>query len=83
VPLKQLSSREVAWLLEQVGVSFKRHGKEDIYEGYHKGKLRVVVVPRNRKQIPKDTLSSIFRQAGITKAEAEEILSRKGKRQPR
>ena len=83
MPLKQLSSREVVWLLEQVGISFKRHGKEDIHEGYHKGKLRVVVVPRNRKQIPKGTLSSIFRQAGITKEEAEEILSRKRKRQPR
>jgi predicted RNA binding protein YcfA (HicA-like mRNA interferase family) len=82
VPLKQLSSQEVAWLLEQVGIFFKRHGKEDIYEGYHKGKLRVVVVPRNRKQIPKGTLSSVLRQAGITKEEAEEILARKGKRQP-
>jgi hypothetical protein len=42
-----------------------------------------VVVPRNKKRIPKGTLSSILRQAGITKDEAEEILSRKGKRQPR
>ena len=79
MPLKQLSSREVAWLLEQVGIFFKRHGKEDIYEGHHKGKRRVVVVPRNKKQIPKGTLSSILRQAGITRDEAEEILARKGK----
>ena len=74
---EQLSSKEVAWLLQQFGITFKRHGKEDIFEGFYKGKLRTVIVPRNKKGIPRGTLSSILRQAGISKNEAEEIL--KGK----
>ena len=75
MPLKALSSAEVAWLLAQVGIAFKRHGKEDIFEGFHNGRVRVVIVPRNKRAIPPGTLSSIWRQAGMTKAEAEEIWS--------
>jgi predicted RNA binding protein YcfA (HicA-like mRNA interferase family) len=74
VPLKQLSSRDVEWLLAQVGIMFKRHGKEDIFEGVYKGQVRTVVVPRNKKRIPKGTLSSILRQAGMTMKEAEQIF---------
>jgi predicted RNA binding protein YcfA (HicA-like mRNA interferase family) len=77
MPLKSLSSDDVVWLLEQVGIVFKRHGKEDIFEGFHNGKVRVVIVPRNKRSIPRGTLGSILRQAGMTKAEAEKIWTRR------
>jgi len=37
------------------------------------GHPRTVTVPRNRKEITPGTLSSIWRQAGMTKKEAEEL----------
>lgn len=70
----ELSSDDVAKILHRLGITFKRHGKEDVYEGYFRGKVRTVIVPRNKKGIPKGTLASIFRQAGITRAEAEKLL---------
>ena len=82
MPLRQLSSSDVAWLLKQIGIELKRHGKEDVFEGTFRGKTRVVIVPRNKKQIPRGTLSSILRQAGLTRREAERILRTKGKWTP-
>lgn len=70
---KNLSSDDVAWILNQIGITLKRHGKEDVYAGEVQGKTRVVVVPRNKRSIPKGTLSSIWRQAGITHKIADEI----------
>jgi len=63
--LKNLSSQDVAWVLNQAGITFKRHGKEDVFEGWYDGKIRVVIVPRNKRSIPQGTLNSIWRQAGI------------------
>jgi predicted RNA binding protein YcfA (HicA-like mRNA interferase family) len=71
---RELSSRDVADLLRKIGITFKRHGKEDVYEGFFRGKVRTVIVPRNKKSIPKGTLVSVFRQAGITRKEAEKLL---------
>lgn len=73
--LRELSSDDVAKLLQKIGIHFQRHGKEDIYEGRFRGKVRVVIVPRNKKSIPKGTLASILRQAGITRKEAEKLLT--------
>lgn len=70
---KNLSSDEVAWILNQIGITRKRHGKEDVFAGEYKEKNRVVIVPRNKKCIPQGTLSSIWRQAGITNKIADEI----------
>ncbi|MCL0067110.1 type II toxin-antitoxin system HicA family toxin [Thermodesulfovibrionales bacterium] len=61
----------------EFGITFKRHGKEDIFERFYKGEIRTVIVPRNKKDIPKGTLSSILCQAGISKKETEEILKEK------
>lgn len=72
-----LSSKDVAWILSQIGITLKRHGKEDVYSGEYQGKNRVVIVPRNKKIIPKGTLSSIWRQAGITNEIADEIWRKK------
>ena len=68
-----LSSSDVAWILTQIGITLKRHGKEDVYAGAYQGRNRVVIVPRNKRSIPQGTLSSIWRQAGITKSMADEI----------
>jgi predicted RNA binding protein YcfA (HicA-like mRNA interferase family) len=72
--LRELSSEEVASLLQRIGIIFKRHGKEDIYEGRFRSRVRTVIVPRNKKSIPPGTLASIFRQAGITRKEAEKVF---------
>ena len=68
-----ISSKEVALILSKIGVTLKRHGKEDVYAGEYQGQYRVVVVPRNKRNIPKGTLSSIWRQAGINSRIADEI----------
>jgi len=74
---KNLSSNNVAWILEKIGITFKRHGKEDVYAGEFEGQNRVVIVPRNKKNIPQGTLSSVWRQAGITNKIADEIWKAK------
>jgi len=71
--LRNLSSRDVAWVLKQLGITLKRHGKEDVFEGWYNGRTRVVIVPRNKRSIPQGTLNSIWRQAGITKQIAEKL----------
>lgn len=70
---KNLSSRDVAWILRQIGITFKRRGKEDVFTGYYGGENRVVIVPRNKKSIPQGTLSSIWRQAGINREIGENL----------
>ena len=75
--LKNLSSQDVAWILDQTGISLKRRSKEDVFAGYYGGENRVVIVPRNKRSIPQGTLSSIWRQAGITKKIAENIWTKR------
>jgi len=31
---KNLSSHDVAWILNQIGMTLKRNGKEDVFVGY-------------------------------------------------
>ena len=71
--LKNLSSKDVAWILDHIGITIKRRTKEDVFGGFYEGKNRVVIVPRNKRIIPQGTLSSIWRQAGITKEIAKKI----------
>lgn len=75
--VKNLSSKNVAWILDQIGITLKRRSKEDVFAGYYGGKNRVVIVPRNKRSIPQGTLSSIWRQAGITKEIAENIWTKR------
>jgi len=63
----------VALILDQIGITLKRRSKEDVFAGYYGGENRVVIVPRNKRSVPKGTLSSIWRQPGITKEIAENI----------
>ena len=74
---RNLSSEDVAWILGQVGITLRRRGKEDIYSGQSSGQNRVVIVPRNKRSIPVGTLSSIWRQAGITSKKADEIWNKR------
>ncbi len=74
--LKDLSSGDVALILKKIGITLVRRGKEDVFTGEFAGINRVVIVPRNKKSIPAGTLSSIWRQAGLTKDQAEEIWRR-------
>jgi predicted RNA binding protein YcfA (HicA-like mRNA interferase family) len=74
---KNISSRDVAWILGQVGITLKRHGKEDVFEGVYNGVTRVVIVPRNKRSIPQGTLSSIWRQAGMNKSLAVHLWQNK------
>jgi len=75
--LRNLTSQDVAWILNQVGIVLKRRGKEDVFEGSYEGRTRVVIVPRNKRSIPQGTLSSIWRQAGINKEIAENLWAKK------
>jgi hypothetical protein len=68
-----LSSAEVAWSLAQIGITLKRRSEEDVYAGEYWGRNRVVTVPKNKRSIPQGTLSSIWRQAGITNGIADDI----------
>ena len=77
--LKGLSSKDVALILSQIGITFRRHGKEDVFTGYYDRNKRVVIVPRNKSNIPKGTLSSIWRQAGINSETAKKILEKRNK----
>ncbi len=77
--LKNLSSKDVAWILDQIGITIKRRGKEDVFAGYYGGKNRVVIVPRNKRSIPKGTLSSVWRQAGISNEIAGNIWKKRNK----
>jgi hypothetical protein len=67
--LRELSSEEVASLLQRIGIIFKRHGKEDIYEGRFRSRVRTVIVPRNKKNLMCDsflgyTVTSPSRSSG-------------------
>ena len=75
--LKNLSSKDVAWILSQIGITLKRRSKEDVFTGFYGGRDRVVIVPRNKRSIPQGTLSSIWRQAGITKEVAKGFLQKR------
>jgi len=77
--LKNLSSKDVAWILDQIGITLKRRGKEDVFAGYYDGENRVVIVPRNKRSIPKGTLSSIWRQDGISREIAGTIWEKRKK----
>ena len=75
--LRNLTSRDVAWILNQIGIELKRRGKEDVFEGFCAGRTRVVIVPRNKRSIPKGTLNSIWRQAGINNDIAETLWAKR------
>ena len=77
---RNLSSGDVTWILRQIGITYKRHGKEDVYSGQSGGQNRVVIIPRNKRSIPAGTLSSIWRQAGITSKIADEIWNKRKKK---
>jgi predicted RNA binding protein YcfA (HicA-like mRNA interferase family) len=71
------SSTDVVTVIESLGFSRDRREAHDTYT--RPDHPRVVSVPRNRASIPPGTLSSIWRQAGITAAAAAGIRQPKKK----
>ena len=49
------------------------------FAGYYDGENRVVIVPQNKRNIPKGTLISIWRQAGINREIAGTIWKKRKK----
>ncbi len=58
-------------MLQKLGFTRDRRTGEDQY--VKDGHPRTVTVPRNKKEVTRGVLSSIWRQAGITKEEAERL----------
>jgi len=77
--VQRVREEGVAWILDQIGITFRRHSKEDVFAGYYDGENRVVIVPRNKRSIPKGTLSSVWRQAGINREIAGKIWEKRNK----
>ena len=59
-----LSSKEIILVLEQNGFIFV--SQKGSHKKFKKEK-RIVIVPHPKKEIPRGTLASILRQAGIDK----------------
>jgi predicted RNA binding protein YcfA (HicA-like mRNA interferase family) len=68
------TSDQVVAVLEHLGFSLARRESHDTFT--KPGHPRTVSVPRNRKSVAPNTLSSIWRQAGIDNAQAREIRKR-------
>ena len=67
----QWSSQDVDGVLQHLGFTLARRESHDTY--VKPGHPRTVSVPRNRSSITRGTLGSIWRQAGVTSAEARAI----------
>jgi predicted RNA binding protein YcfA (HicA-like mRNA interferase family) len=65
------SSADVITVLEAVGFTLARRESHDTYT--KPGHPRIVSVPRDRKSLAKGTVGAIWRQVGITAAEAREL----------
>lgn len=65
------SSKDAAAVVEHLGFELARQEGEDTYT--RAGHPRPVSIPRNKKSIPRGTLGSIWRQAGISGPEARAI----------
>jgi predicted RNA binding protein YcfA (HicA-like mRNA interferase family) len=61
--------------LARVGIVRARQtGSHIQLRGSYRGEARFVTVPANRQVIDARTMSSIFKQAGMNKAEMERLL---------
>ena len=75
--LPSVSYSDVIKALSKAGFVYApKRGKGShiaMYKVYDEGKTRLVIIPR-KKNIPKGTLLSILRQAGLSKEEFLELL---------
>ncbi|MCH8848594.1 MAG: type II toxin-antitoxin system HicA family toxin [Chloroflexi bacterium] len=65
---RRYSTEEVIKVLESFGFRLVRDARHAIMDGPG----HVVPVPKDRKQMPSGTMSSILRKAGITRRDFEE-----------
>ncbi len=71
---KLYSSREIIKRLKKFGfVIVSQRGSHQKLRGVRDGKMQTAIVP-NHKQIALGTLSSILKQANVTKKELDEVL---------
>ena len=64
--MPSLTPKQLVKILEKKGVLLKRvHGSHHYF--YHPESKKIAVVPMHKKDLPKGTLFSIFKQAGIDK----------------
>ncbi len=67
----QWSTEDVGCVLEAAGFALARRQAHDTYT--RPGHPRTVSVPRNRREVAIGTLASIWRQAGLTAAQARRL----------
>ncbi|MEK7576293.1 MAG: type II toxin-antitoxin system HicA family toxin [Patescibacteria group bacterium] len=71
--LPALTARKLIKILEQCGFQLDhKTGSHFIF--YHKANQRRAVVPFHANDLPKGTVASILREAGITKDELKNLL---------
>lgn len=74
--LPVITPKKLAKILEQLGFELD-HITGSHFVFYHPETKKRAVVPYHTKDLPKGTLTSILREAGISKKELEELLKRK------
>lgn len=71
-----IASQKLIKILEKLGFR-QDHATGSHLIFYHSATKRRAVVPTHRRDLPKGTLQSIIREAGITKEEIETALKNK------
>ena len=71
--LPVLTPKKLIRILEKLGFQLD-HTTGSHFVFYHSASRRRTVVPCHAKDLPKGTVLSILRQAGITKAELKDFL---------
>lgn len=72
---RALSSSEVIGALERAGfVRVSQKGSHVKYRRGRPGLTQTVIVKHPAKDVPKGTLSSILKQAGLSRAEFDKLL---------
>lgn len=72
--LPLVSPKKLIKILSKLGFKLD-HSTGSHFIFYHSIAKRRAVVPRHTKELPKGTLMSILREAGITKEEISEALT--------
>lgn len=70
--LPVVSSKKIIKILERLGFDYapkRGKGSHLAFVKRDKDTTRLVIVPDNRKEIPKGTLLAVLEQAGLTKEE--------------
>jgi len=72
--LTNISSKKLIKILETLGFQLD-HSTGSYFIFYNKEKERRAVVPYHKKELPKGTLTSILREAGVTREDLKNLTS--------